>query len=269
VEYYPETTWHDDMALGATEIALAEQDLGANASTYLAAAARWAKDYIAADTGDTFNLYDTSALAESDLLVAMKRAGAHQPLAVSRGALLADLRRQIRSGLTHSSHDPFRAGGDDDNFDVDSHTFGLISTVAMYDKATGSRAYQDFATAQRDWLFGANAWGASFMVGEGTNFPQCMQQQVANLSGSLDGTPPLVLGAVVNGPNSAGLFDGGLGGLQQGMRKCPTGGEKYQAFNGRGSRYLDDVRSWQTDEPALDMTGGAVLAGALQTALIR
>ena len=76
-----------------------------------------------------------------------------------------------------------------------------------------------------------------------------------------------MLGAVVNGPNAAGLFDGGLGGLEDGMRKCPVGPERFQAFNGRGSRFIDDVRSWQTDEPALDMTGSAVLAAALQQAL--
>jgi endoglucanase len=264
VGYYPETTWHDDMALGATEIALADLDLRQPARTYVVAAAHWAKEYLAHDTGDTFNLYDTSALAESDLIRAMSRAHVHHGLAVGRDALLRDLRRQIRSGLAHSAADPFRAGGNDHQFDVDSHTFGLISTVAMYDRATGRSTYQGFATAQRDWLFGANAWGASFTVGEGTNFPQCMQHQVANLSGSRDGRAPVVLGAVVNGPNAASLFTGGLGGRQAGMRKCPVGAERYQAFNGRGARYIDDVRSWQTDEPALDMSGAAVLAAALE-----
>jgi endoglucanase len=265
-EYYPESTWHDDMALGAGEIALAKLGLHQGAGSYLRAAARWTRDYIRSDTGDTFNLYDTSALAETDLLRAMRRDRAHPHLAVTRGRLLADLRRQIHTGLSASAKDPFRAGGDYDQFDVDSHTFGLIATVAMYDGATGTSTYQGFATAQRDWLFGANAWGASFMVGEGADFPRCMQHVVANLSGSLDGKPPLDVGAVVNGPNAAGLFQGGLGGLETGMRKCPAGAERYQAFNGRASRYLDDVRSWQTDEPALDMTGSAVLAAALEQA---
>jgi endoglucanase len=263
VEYYPETTWHDDMALGASEIALAQLDLHQGAARYLRAAGRWLRDYLRTDTGDTFNLYDTSALAETDLLRAMRLDPGHGHLAVTRHALLSDLRAQIHIGLRRTS-DPFRAGGDYDQFDVDSHMFGLISTVSMYDEATGGSAYQNFATAQRDWLFGANPWGASFMVGEGSNFPRCMQHQVANLSGSLDGSPPLDVGAVVNGPNSAGLFRGGLGGRLDGMRKCPTGGERYQAFNGRGSRFIDDVRSWQTDEPALDMTGAAVLAAALE-----
>ena len=266
-EYYPETTWHDDMALGASEIALAELDLGRPARTYATAAARWTKAYLAHDTGDTFNLYDDSAMAEADLLQVMRRLPSSPHLAVTRQALLAGLRRQIGIGLATAKADPFRAGGDYDEFDVDSHTFGLISTVAMYDAATHTRAYQGFATEQRDWLFGANAWGASFMVGEGTNYPRCMQHQVANLAGTLDGAPPIVVGAVVNGPNSAGLFTGGLGSLQSGMRKCPTGPAPYQQFDGRGSRYIDDVRSWQTDEPALDMSGAAVLAGALEQSL--
>ena len=264
--YYPETTWHDDMALGASEIALARLDLGQPVRAYAIDAARWARDYIAHDTGDTFNLYDDSALAEADLLQVMHRMASGPHLAITRPALLADLRQQIHIGLHRATTDAFRAGGDYDQFDVDSHTFGLISTVAMYDSATNSNAYQGFATEQRDWLFGANAWGASFMVGEGTNYPRCMQHQVANLAGTLDGSPPVVVGAVVNGPNSAGLFTGGLGGLQSGMRKCPTGPAPYQQFNGRGSRYIDDVRSWQTDEPALDMSGAAVLAGALEEA---
>jgi endoglucanase len=60
--YYPESIWHDAMELGATEIALAQQDLGDSSATYtpyLTQAATWASDYIAKDSGqDTLNLYD-------------------------------------------------------------------------------------------------------------------------------------------------------------------------------------------------------------------
>lgn len=271
VEYYPEDSWHDDMALGGAEIALASLDLGRGAGHYVTASARWARAYLRHDaSSETFNLYDTSALAEADLIVAMRRSGVHHKSSVSRGALLGDLQRQIKGGIRRSNHDPFGAGGFYDEFDVDSHTFGLVATVAMYDAVTHSTAYQHFATTQRDWLFGANAWGASFMVGEGTNFPHCMQHQVANLSGNLNGTPPLVRGAVVNGPNDARIFRGGLGSRQQGVRRCPAdGNDRYRPFNGRGSRYLDDARSWQTSEPAIDMTGTAILAAALQPELAK
>ena len=57
---------------------------------------------------------------------------------------------------------------------------------------------------ERPWLaniLGANAWGASLIVGDGTTFPHCIQHQVANLVGSLDGSPPILAGAAVEGPN--------------------------------------------------------------------
>ncbi|WP_199239471.1 glycoside hydrolase family 9 protein [Streptomyces sp. ICBB 8177] len=264
--YYPESTWHDDMEFGGAEIALAAHALGHDPSAYLKAAATWAKDYIAHDKGDTFNLYDTSALAHADLIRAIEAAGRPSGLAVTTGDLLADLRRQVSSAAAKAGADVFHAGGDYDDFDVDSHTFGFLTTEALYEQAGGGRGYAGFATEQRDWLLGANAWGASFMVGEGTDYPRCMQHQVGNLKGSTDGSAPVDTGAVVNGPNGSGQFSGGLGDYQDGMRHCPASGDPYSAFTGHGSRYVDDVRSWQTSEPALDMTGSAILGAALQEA---
>ena len=71
-------------------------------------------------------------------------------------------------------------------------------------------------------------------------------------------------GGVVNGPNDAALFADGLGDFFDKGRKCPAdGGDRYGAFTGHGSRYVDDVRAWQTVEPAIDFTAGAALAFAL------
>jgi hypothetical protein len=265
--YYPESIWHDAMELGATEIVLAAQDLGEprlKFMSYLRQAAIWAADYTSSDSGkDTLNLYDVSALAHADLITAIRRAGSPAGLAVTSARLIANLKAQLGSAARRAAGDIFHAGGDYTNFDVDSHTFGFISTEALYRKLTGDASYRAFASEQGQWLFGANPWGVSFMVGLGTTFPHCMQSQIPNLAGSLTGKPPIDTGAVVNGPNGASNFAGGLGGLQAGMKKCENDGES--AFAGHGSAYLDDVRAWQTDEPALDMTGSAILAGALRS----
>lgn len=266
--YYPESTWHDDMEFGGAEIALAAQALGHDPSTYLSSAATWAHDYISADTGDTFNLYDTSALAHADLIKALSAAGNPTGLAVTPANLVADLKRQVQSAATTANADIFHAGGDYADFDVDSHTFGFLTTEALYKQASGDASFDTFATEQRDWLLGANAWGSSFMVGEGTTFPHCMQHQVANIKGSTTGAAPVDTGAVVNGPNDQTQFDDGLGDYQDGMVKCPSNGaDPFSAFTGHGSRYVDDVRSWQTSEPALDMTGAAILGAATQQAI--
>jgi endoglucanase len=262
--YYPEGIWHDAMELAATEIVRAEQDMGAAESgyaTYLTQAATWASDYISADSGqDTLNLYDVSALAHADLLTAIADAGNPSGLAVSRSALIADLKSQLSAAAGKSASDIFRAGGDYANFDVDSHTFGFISTEALYQKASGDGEYAAFASEQRDWLLGGNAWGTTFVAGVGTTYPKCMGGQIENLDSATD------VGAVVNGPNGTTNFSGGLGSLMTGMVKCENDG--FTAFTGHGSEYVDDVRSWQSSEPALDMSGSLVLAAALQQALL-
>ena len=144
------------------------------------------------------------------------------------------------------------AGGFYDEFDVDSHTFGLIATVEMYDAVTHSTAFRGFATAQRDWLFGANAWGASFMVGEGANFP-ALHAASGRQPLRQPRRPPADGAARSSTGRTTAAFRGGLGSLQDGVRRCPADGrDRYRPFNGRGSRYLDDVRSWQTSEPAID-----------------
>ncbi len=266
--FYPESSWRDDMEIGAAEIALAALKLGLPARPFVRDAAQWARDYLDAGSGDTLNLYDTSALAHADLVRAMARSGLSSGLPVTRADLVANVRTQLETGLRRAHRDPFGAGGVYDAFDVNSHTFGLIATAGVYHQLTGRKRFDRFATGQRTWLLGGNAWGVSAMVGVGSIFPHCMQHQVANLEGSTDGSAPLDLGAVVNGPNDADIFSGGLGGFQEGMVRCPgPGPSRYAPFDARGSRYVDDVRSWQTNEPALDMTGAAIVAAAAQLKL--
>jgi len=45
------------------------------------------------------------------------------------------------------------------------------------------------------------------------------------------------------------------------MNPCPADGvDRYAEFTGHGSRYVDDVRSWQASEPADDFAAVAVYA---------
>lgn len=257
--YYPETSWQDDLAFGGAELALAAQQLGdSRAAGWLQQSAAWAKSY--GTTGDTLNMYDTSALAYTDLARAIKAAGNPAGLPVSYDTLVANLKAQIASGQARAAKDPFHAGAVYNDFDADSHTLGLAATTRLYRGLTGDTSVNRFAVQQLGWLLGANAWGTSFMVGEGSTYPKCTAGQLGNLAGSLDGQAPVETGAIVNGPNGSGQFNGGLGDYLDGMRKCPAGADPFGAFTGHGSRYVDDVRSWQSSEPALDMDASGLLA---------
>ncbi len=260
--FYPEDSWSDDLELGGAELALAGRALGdSRAAGWLSQAAHWARTYIAAG-GDTFNLYDTSALAHADLARAIVAAGSPSGLEVSTAQLSADLKRQLDGARAVASADPFHAGMPYNDFDADSHASGLVITARLYRRLTGSTTYNRLAVQQADWLLGGNAWGTTFVIGAGSTFPKCPQHQVANLSGSLTGGSTVLVGAVVNGPNDSGLF-ADIDPSGDGMRACPSSGDPYQQFTGHGSRFMDDVRVWQSDEPALDMTATSLLAFAL------
>jgi endoglucanase len=177
------------------------------------------------------------------------------------------LRRQVQVAAGRATKDVFHAGGKLTGSEVNAHTFGLLGTEALYRQSSGDPSFAAFATQQRNWLLGANPWGTSFMIGTGTTFPRCPQHQVSNLRASLTGAPVLT-GAVVSGPakDRRDAPDGAKD-LIKGMVACPPeSGDELAEFTGHGSRYTDDVRSWETSEPALDMTGTAILGAALQQA---
>ena len=53
-----------------------------------------------------------------------------------------------------------------------------------YDHLTESKTYDSYTRGWIANILGANAWGTSFIVGDGTVFPRCIHHQVANLLGS-------------------------------------------------------------------------------------
>lgn len=267
--FYPETEWRDDLELGATELyfALAGGHLPSglpqtDPQFYLKAAAHWAHAYITGpnDAADTLNLFDVSGIAHYELFRALTRASNPAGLAVTKADLLNDLKKQLDKAVTQAGTDPFGFGFPWDTFDTTSHGAGLVVMASEYDKLTGSTTFARFGVRWLANILGANAWGSSLIVGDGSTFPQCMQHQVANLAGSLDGSPPVLAGAAVEGPNSFAAT-----GVVDGMRTCPANGvDQFAPFNGTTAVFQDNVQSFSTVEPAIDLTASSPLAFAWQ-----
>jgi endoglucanase len=269
--FYPETEWRSDLELGATELyfALASGGLPSGLPQtdplfYLQRATHWAHAYIASpdDAADTLNLYDVSGLAHYDLHRAIGQAGNPSGLEVTQAQLLADMKKALDRALAQAATDPFQFGFPWDVWDTTSHGAGLSVMASEYDQLSGTNAYADFSSRWLGNILGANAWGSSFIVGDGTTFPHCLHHQVANLVGSLDGTSPVLNGAAVEGPNGT-LFKGFL----TGMQNCPPdNSDPYAQFNGSSAKFKDDVESFSTVEPAVDLTATSPLAFARQAA---
>ena len=276
---YPETVWDDDMELGATELYLALQAARGspppglpvtNPMTYLAQAAQFASNYItkiyAAGYSDTLNLYDVSGLAHFELYRALGLAGNPSGLAVTQAGIRSQLLKQVEAAITQAGSDAW-GFGDVWNSDTTSHGAGISVMASEAYYLTGNSAYDTYS---RRWLaniLGANAWGSSFIVGDGSaTFPNCIQHQVANLAGALNGTSggvPVLWGAASEGPATADTA-----GTVPGMILCPAGGgDAFAIFNGNDGTYnpslravyRDNVQSYSTTEPAIDLTSTSFL----------
>ncbi len=299
-DFYPETTWRDDMMLGATELARALEECWPGGTTprsppqsarsartrlrraspcgrmpsglpvrspltYLRDATGWAAQWIhgQAALSDTLNLYDVSALADYELVRAIRHTPAGL-LGLSTAPLLANLRGQIEKGIHIAAGDPFGFGFAWDQWDTTTHGAGLAVMAAEYDALAGRPVYAAWQQRWLDDILGSNAWGVSLIVADGTVYPDCMQHQVANLAGSHNGRPPVLAGATVEGPNSAAAT-----GTVPNMRPCSAnapGNVPYRVFNGHKAVFADNVQSYSTVEPAIDLTALTPLAFAWQEA---
>ena len=273
--FYPETEWRDDMELGATELYFAVEGCGSScpinlhpASYYLQQAASWANAYITGpnDAADTLNLYDVSGLAHFELYRAITLAGNPSGLATTQSALLADLQKQLNKAIAQSGTDPFGFGFPWASYDTTSHGGGLAVMAAEYAYLNGPALNAGtspavYANRQLANILGANAWGTSLIVNNGSTFPLCMQHQVANLVPVPPNGPPFLSGAAVEGPNSITSR-----GTLTGMVACPPNGvDVFAQFNGKAV-YKDFVQSFSTVEPAIDLTASSFLAFAWQIA---
>jgi endoglucanase len=270
-DFYPETEWRDDLELGASELAIAlsaGEPLPSGLthiepSYYLKLAAQWASAYIAhSGAGETLNLYDVSGLANFELVRELRAAGEPSGLAVSEAQLINELGAQLDQAGAQAERDPFGFGFPWDEADTVSHGDGLSVMASEYDYLVGAPDYAADAVRWLGNVLGANAWGSSFIIGDGSTFPDCPSDQIANLLGSLDGTSPVLAGGVVEGPS-----EGASSGKLSGMRNCPSSGNAYKRFNSKAV-FEDNVQSYTTSEPAIDLTASSPLAFSWQVASV-
>jgi endoglucanase len=237
---------------------------------YLKQAAQLARNYITniynPGYTDTLNLYDVSGLAHFELYRALEMAGNPSGLALSESTIREQFLRQVDDAIHRSAKDPWGFGYEWSSGDTTSHGAGLSVMASEAYYLTKSKIYDTYSQRWLANILGANSWGSSFIVGDGTTFPNCIQHQVANLAGALDGTSggtPVLWGAATEGPASYVTA-----GVVEGMILCPANGvDRFRKFNGNAGAfdpsqvavYRDNMQSYSTTEPAIDLTSTSFL----------
>jgi len=118
-----------------------------------------------------------------------------------------------------------------------------VTQALLYRRMTGLDEFDDVLFSARDWLFGRNPWGKSFVIGipENGKFPADPHSVVGKELGIR------LTGALVDGPVYASIFS-----TLRGLRLARP--DELARFQSNFVVYHDDIGDYSTNEPTLDGT---------------
>jgi endoglucanase len=241
--FYEEDNWADDMELGAAQLYQLTR-----APRYLAEAAEYAQvdpvtPWMGADTAKHYQWYPWHNNGHFE----MWRAGG----APERAAAIAFYRDGLER-VARRADNGFRVGIPfiwcSANLMVSLATQGRL-----YREMSGDARFLDMEMAALDWLFGANPWGISMVIGippDGV-FPRDPHSVVAK------DLKVVLTGGLIDGPVYRSIY-GNLRGIHL------VQPDEYAPFNVGHIVYHDDLGDYSTNEPIMDGTANLTyLAGAL------
>jgi endoglucanase len=241
--FYEEENWADDMELGAAQLYQLTR-----APRYLAEAAEYARmepvtPWMGADTAKHYQWYPWHNNGHFELWRAGGSTEKTMAIAYYRDGLERVARRAdngFRVGI------PFI-------WCSANLMVSLATQARLYREMSGDARFLDMETAAIDWLFGANPWGVSMVIGiphDGA-FPRDPHSVVAK------DLRVVLTGGLIDGPVYRSIY-GNLRGIHLAQP------DEYAPFNVGHIVYHDDVGDYSTNEPIMDGTANLMyLAGVL------
>ncbi|HJU67564.1 MAG TPA: glycoside hydrolase family 9 protein [Gemmatimonadaceae bacterium] len=247
--FYEEDNWADDMELGATQLFHLTQS-----SRYLTEAAEYARlepvtPWMGADTANHYQWYPWHNNGHYELW----RGGG----ATERSAAIGYYREGLER-IARRANNGFRNG-----IPFIWCSANLMVSVAtqarLYREMSGDARFLDMEMAALDWLFGANPWGMSMVIGIPNDgvFPRDPHSVVAKNLGVV------LTGGLIDGPVYRSIFQN-----LRGIRLIDS--DEFAPFNVGHIVYHDDMGDYSTNEPIMDGTANLTyLAGALARDALR
>ena len=241
--FYEEDNWADDMELGAAQLYQLTRS-----PRYLTEAAEYARlepvtPWMGADTANHYQWYPWHNNGHFELW----RAGAASERSAAIGYYRDGLER-----IARRADNGFRNG-----IPFIWCSANLMVSVAtqtrLYREMSGDARFLDMEMAALDWLFGANPWGMSMVIGipkDGV-FPRDPHSVVAKNLGVV------LTGGLIDGPVYRSIFQN-----LRGIRLIEP--DEFAPFNVGHIVYHDDMGDYSTNEPIMDGTANLTyLVGAL------
>lgn len=234
--FYEEENWADDMELGAAELYALTRERRYLTDALAYAAKEPVTPWMGADTARHYEWYPWFNHGHDEIWRAGDRAA--KRLMVSYYAQGLD--RVVARAKTNG----FRVGIP--FIWCSNNLMSAFATQALiYRRMTGDDRYREYEAAALDWLFGANPWGTSMVIGlpwSGT-WPHDPHSVMSKQIGV-----ETQLGGLVDGPVYRSIF-----GNLRGIRLIDA--DEYAAFNTGFIVYHDDMGDYSTNEPIMDGTG--------------
>lgn len=240
-DFYPETTWHDDMEWGAAALYQATK-----VPKYLTHAQEFSR--LAGPAGTYTSVYNTHALAHLTLYPFVSEAAQKQ--------LLGYLHSDAEAIRLHAETNAYGLGTPYVWGTAEAAAGAAISCLA-YARLSGDKRYADVARRQRDFILGCNPFSICCLVGAGTTFPLFPHHQIANLK-NIELT-----GAVVGGPADLKTYQDQHTSLSKTEFRAQSPSPILMEDRAdQTTVYHDVVEDYVTNEPANDYTAKFLLLTA-------
>ena len=122
-----------------------------------------------------------------------------------------------------------------------AESLGAAAACLAANRIAPDPDYLEVARTQLHWLFGANPFGLSFMIGVGQRFPQHPHHAIAALTGAT------LTGAIVGGPSRVSIIEGN-----------PSRSDDYARWSTDDLVYEDVTEDYVVNEPAIDFPAALI-----------
>ncbi|MBK8978780.1 MAG: glycoside hydrolase family 9 protein [Planctomycetes bacterium] len=236
--YYGESTWRDDAEWGAVELFVATGERAFLDDAITHARAAGASLWMGGERHGHYEFFPYVNLAHW-------RLHPHAPDDVQR-----ELEEFYRDGLervrVRAERNPYRLGTPLVWCSVND-VVAVATQAVLYERMTGDRRYRTLATEARDWIFGRNPWGVSFVVGVPADGDSASQPH--HLFWKL--ADHLPVGGLVDGPVYRDI--------NEGLKFDDFGVDRLARFQSEVGVYHDVFADFSTNEPILDGTVSLLL----------
>lgn len=128
-----------------------------------------------------------------------------------------------------------------------NNVVAVATQAVLYEKMTGDPRFRELAAEARDWIFGRNPWGVSFVIGvpehgRASSRPHHLFWRLAGI---------LPVGGLVDGPVYKDINDS--------LKFLPFDNDEYARFQSDAGVYHDCYADFSTNEPIIDGTVSLLL----------